>query len=79
MPRLPRPVTKPKRRLSRVRRAWRWYQGLPQPAKHGFAFAARMAVLTSALYLNASDFDITEYKTILTMAMLDSVGFKRRT
>ena len=82
MPRLPRPVKKPrppKAPLPRWKQTWRWYQGLPQPARHGFAFGARICVLTGALYLNATHFDKTEYRTIIAMAVMDAVGFKRRT
>lgn len=64
--------------LSRWTRLGRWYARLPQPARHGLVFAARLGGLTLALYFNASHFDVTEYRTILAMALFDAVGFKRR-
>ena len=80
MPRPPKGIPKPKR----VAPAPRWmrtvarYWGLIPPSTHGIWALARLGVLGGVLYLNASNFDITEHRTLLTMALLEAAGFKRR-
>ena len=82
MPRLPRAVKKPTRirvtTLPRwVRQIQRLWGAIP-PSSHGIWAVARLGVLAGVLYFNASNFDITEGRTLITMTLLEVAGFKRR-
>lgn len=80
MPRFPKPIRRPKRPeplprwMRNLRRGW---QAIP-PSTHGIWSIARLAVLGGVLYANASNFDITEGRTLITMTLLEVAGFKRR-
>lgn len=80
MPRLPRPIRKPKRVApapSWMRSVKRYWDLIP-PSNHGVWSAARLVILGGVLYANASNFDITEGRTLITMTLLEVAGLKRR-
>ena len=80
MPRLPKGVKKPIRVAPLpkwVRQAQRIWQAVP-PSNHGVWAVARLGILSGVLYANASNFDITEGRTLITMTLLELAGIKRR-
>lgn len=80
MPRPPRAIRKPIRVaplplwMRQLQRGW----GLIPPSTHGIWAVARLGVLGGVLYMNASNFDITEHRTLMVMTLLEVAGFKRR-
>lgn len=74
----------PRRKPMRVAPLPRWMRRLQAlwnripPSSHGIWALARLGVLGAVLYANASHFDITEHRTLLTMALLEAAGFKRK-
>ena len=80
MPRLPKGVAKPKRVAPApkwIRSAKRYWDLIP-PSNHGVWSIARLGILGGVLYANASNFDITEGRTLITMTLLEVAGLKRR-
>lgn len=74
----------PRRKPLRVAPLPRWRRTLARlwdrlpPSTHGIWAIARLGVLGAVLYANATHFDITEHRTLLTMALLEAAGLKRR-
>ena len=55
-----------------------WWCRIPA-SNHGSWSVVRLAVLAGVMYANATNFDSTEGKTLLTMTLLEVAGLKRRT
>lgn len=80
MPRPPRAIRKPLRVAPAPAwmRAVRRYWDLIPPSNHGVWSIARLGILGGVLYMNASNFDITEGRTLMVMTLLEVAGIKRR-
>ena len=55
-----------------------WWCRVP-PSNHGVWSLLRLGVLFGVLYANATNFDMTEGRTLVMMSLLEVAGLKRRT